>query len=67
MNKDIFQGNWKQMKGSVKSWWGKLTDDDVTQVNGDRDKLVGMLQERYGWSKEEANREVDKHFSGTNY
>ncbi len=65
MNRDIFGGNWKQLKGQVRNWWGQLTDDDVDQIAGNRDMLVGKLQERYGWSKERATQEVDRHFSGT--
>ncbi len=65
MNRDIFGGNWKQLKGQVRNWWGQLTDDDVDQIAGNRDMLIGKLQERYGWSKERANEEVDRRFSGT--
>ncbi len=60
MNWDQVQGQWKQMKGSMKEQWGKLTDDDLTQINGQRDKLVGRLQERYGIAKEEAQRRADE-------
>ena len=49
MNWDQISGNWKQFKGSVKERWGKLTDNDLTVVAGKRDKLAGILQERYGW------------------
>lgn len=59
MNWDEIKGNWKQMTGSVKSEWGKLTDDEVTEAQGDRDKLVGKIQERYGVAKDEAERQVD--------
>ncbi|QFT57432.1 hypothetical protein FIU94_01235 [Sulfitobacter sp. THAF37] len=59
MNWDEIKGNWKQMTGSIKSEWGKLTDDEVTQAEGDRDKLVGKIQERYGVAKDEAERQVD--------
>lgn len=59
MNWDQIEGKWKQFRGDVKKRWGKLTDDEVDQVEGNRDKLVGKLQERYGYSKEEAQREVD--------
>lgn len=58
MNNDILQGNWKQLKGQVKEWWGDLTDDDLTKIDGKRDKLVGTLQERYGYTKERAEQEV---------
>ena len=60
MNKDQLQGKWKQMKGSVKERWGKLTDDDVDIIEGQNDKLVGRIQERYGIAKEEAQRQVDE-------
>lgn len=59
---DILQGNWKQMKGQVKQWWGDLTDDDLTKIDGKRDKLVGALQERYGYAKERAESEVNRRF-----
>lgn len=59
---DILQGNWKQMKGQVKEWWGDLTDDDLTKIDGKRDKLVGALQERYGYAKDRAENEVNRRF-----
>lgn len=59
MNKDDMKGKWKQVKGEAKQKWGKLTDDDLTQVEGSRDKLVGKIQERYGKTREEAEKEVD--------
>lgn len=58
MNKDEIGGNWKQFKGTVKEKWGKLTDDDMTVIEGKRDQLVGKIQERYGSSKEDAEKEV---------
>jgi uncharacterized protein YjbJ (UPF0337 family) len=58
MNWEQARGNWNQVKGEVKKQWGKLTDDDFAQVNGERDKLVGRIQERYGYAKEQAEREV---------
>ena len=57
MNQDIAAGKWKQMKGSLKKWWGKLTDDDVEQIAGSWDKLVGKLQEKYGCNREQAEKE----------
>lgn len=60
MNEDIFEGNWKQFKGSVREWWGKLTDDDVERIGGKKDKLVGTLQERYGWTRERADEEITR-------
>lgn len=60
MNKDILKGKWTQLKGGIKNNWGKLTDDDLKQVEGNREKLIGKVQEKYGKSREEAEREVDK-------
>ena len=59
MNWDIVQGNWNQWKGKIQQEWGKLTDDDVARAKGDRTELQGMLQERYGLAKDEAERKVD--------
>ena len=58
MNWDTAKGQWKQMKGSVKQQWGKLTDDDLTRIEGDRDRLIGTVQERYGVAKDDADRQV---------
>lgn len=58
MNEDIFQGQWKQLKGKVKQQWGKLTDDDLDLIDGNREELVGRIQERYGWERERAEREL---------
>ena len=60
MNSDIFEGKWKQMKGKAKEWWGELTDDDLTRIEGSQDKLVGTLQERYGYTKERAEQEIER-------
>jgi uncharacterized protein YjbJ (UPF0337 family) len=62
MNQDILEGKWKQMKGQAKQAWGKLTDDDLDRISGSRDELVGLIQERYGWERERAEREVDDLF-----
>ncbi|HEY8275717.1 MAG TPA: CsbD family protein [Methyloceanibacter sp.] len=59
MNWDRIEGNWKQFSGKVQTQWGKLTDDDLTQVEGRRVQLVGKIQERYGIAKDEAERQVD--------
>ena len=59
MNSDQFEGKWKQLKGSVKQRWGKLTDDDITTLSGKKDELVGKLQERYGITREQALKEAD--------
>jgi uncharacterized protein YjbJ (UPF0337 family) len=62
MNADIMEGKWKQMRGQMKEWWGKLTDDDFDVIAGKKDKLVGTLQERYGWAKRDAEDEVARRF-----
>ena len=59
MNSETLKGEWNQLKGSVKQKWADLTDDDLTHIDGSRDKLVGRLQERSGRTKEEVEREVD--------
>ena len=58
MNQDVIQGQWQQLKGSLKAKWGKLTDDDVSRAQGDHQYLIGRLQERYGWQKDQAEREI---------
>lgn len=60
MNADVLAGKWKQVQGEVKKQWGKLTDDDLAIVEGQKDKLVGLVQERYGYAHEQAEREVDE-------
>lgn len=59
MNWDQVEGNWRQFSGEVRKQWGKLTDDEVSQVGGSREKLLGKLQERYGQSREQAERDLD--------
>jgi uncharacterized protein YjbJ (UPF0337 family) len=59
MNWDQAKGKWKQMKGGVKTQWGKLTDDDLDVISGQKDVLVGKIQERYGIAKDEAAKQVD--------
>jgi uncharacterized protein YjbJ (UPF0337 family) len=63
MNTDIIQGKWHQLKGSAKAQWGKLTDDELDQVNGEAEKLVGLVQERYGYARQRAEQEVDSFFA----
>lgn len=60
MEPDIIGGQWKQLKGEIKRRWGKLTDDDLTQAEGSMEKLVGRIQERYGYTKERAQQEVQE-------
>ena len=57
------EGNWKVAKGKVKEQWGKLTDDDLDVINGKRDQLEGRIQERYGYEKDRATREIDDWFN----
>jgi uncharacterized protein YjbJ (UPF0337 family) len=62
MNADVIKGKWHQLKGEVKSRWGKLTDDDLDRVAGDSEKLIGRVQERYGYARHDAEREVKDFF-----
>ncbi|MBZ8135279.1 CsbD family protein [Afifella sp. IM 167] len=59
MNWDRVEGNWKQFKGNARTQWGKLTDDELDQVEGNREVLAGKIQERYGIAKDEAEKEID--------
>lgn len=59
MNWDRVEGDWKNFKGKIREKWGKLTDSDVEQIAGKKDQLVGKLQERYGYAKDEVDREID--------
>ena len=60
MNQDVFAGKWKQIRGELKSWWGKLADDDFDRIGGQKDKLIGVIQEKYGYAREKAQREVEE-------
>lgn len=60
MNESQFKGKWNQLKGEVKKQWGRLTDDDLTEVEGDYNKLVGKVQERHGDSQEKVKDWIDK-------
>ena len=62
MNWDQFEGKWKQMKGSLKEKWNKLTDDDLDRIAGKREQLIGKIQERYGIAKEAAEKQADEWF-----
>jgi uncharacterized protein YjbJ (UPF0337 family) len=59
MNWDRIEGGWKQFKGAVKERWGKLTEDDLSVIEGRRENLAGRIQERYGIARDEADREID--------
>jgi uncharacterized protein YjbJ (UPF0337 family) len=60
MNRDILEGQWTQLKGRARQQWGKLTDDDLDQIKGSTEQLVGKVQERYGVARDEAQRQVDR-------
>jgi uncharacterized protein YjbJ (UPF0337 family) len=60
MNEDILKGQWKQLQGRIRQQWGKLTDDDLAQIKGDRDMLMGKIQEHYGRSRQEAQQDLDR-------
>ena len=60
MNRDVIKGNWKQLKGMAQKRWGELTDDELDQVEGDATRLSGLLQEKYGKSRADAEREIDE-------
>lgn len=62
MNEDTLKGQWKQIKGKAKAAWGDLTDDELTRVEGNAEQLSGLIQERYGRSREDADREVREFF-----
>ena len=62
MNWDIIEGKWTQLKGTLREKWGDLTDDELTEMAGKKDRLAGKLQEKYGWTREEAEREIDDFF-----
>jgi uncharacterized protein YjbJ (UPF0337 family) len=63
MNEDVFSGKWREMRGTLRSWWGRLSDDDLERIGGQKDKLIGAVQEKYGQTREQAEREVERRFS----
>ena len=66
MNWDQIEGQWKNLKGDIRSKWAKLTDDDLELIGGKKDKLLGKLQERYGLERDKAEAELDTYISGMN-
>ena len=62
MNDDVFAGQWRQMRGELKSWWSQLADDELDLIGGHKDKLIGLVQERYGYAREHAEQEVERRF-----
>ena len=59
MNKNILEGKWKQLRGSIREKWGELTNDDLDQIAGNSDRLAGLLQEKYGYTQMEAERQIE--------
>lgn len=59
MNRDTLAGNWKQFRGRIQEQWGKLTNDDLDEIDGRREQLVGRLQELYGLEREDIEREIE--------
>jgi uncharacterized protein YjbJ (UPF0337 family) len=67
MNKDIIQGKWKEIKGQLKQQWGKLTDNEISQMQGTYEELEGVLQKKYGYAKNEAKREIESFIKKNNW
>jgi uncharacterized protein YjbJ (UPF0337 family) len=65
MNGDIFEGKWKQLRGQIQQNWGDLTDNDLDRIKGTRTEFEGLLQERYGYTKERAKTELDTFLKAT--
>ena len=65
VNQDILAGKWKQARGKVKQWWGKLTENDLERINGHAEELIGSLQEVYGYTREQAEDEVNRFIDQT--
>jgi len=63
VNKDIYEGKWKEMHGQIKEWWGKLTDDDLEQAGGNAEQIVGLLQQKYGYTRERAEDEFNSRLN----
>ena len=64
MNKDIFERRWKQVRGEVRGWWSRFTEADLDKVAGQFEVFISLLQEKYGYSRERAVKEIDKHIVG---
>jgi uncharacterized protein YjbJ (UPF0337 family) len=60
MNKDIFKGQWKEMRGQIKEWWGILSDDDLERADGNAEQIVGLLQQKYGYTHQHAEEEFNR-------
>jgi uncharacterized protein YjbJ (UPF0337 family) len=59
-NEDVLEGKWRQVRGHLKEWWGKLTDDDLDRIDGKADRLIGTLQEKYGYTRQRAEDEMKR-------
>ena len=59
MNRDILQGKWRELRGQIKAKWGQLTDDELDEIGGNYDALVGRIQQKYGYAREEVERDLD--------
>jgi uncharacterized protein YjbJ (UPF0337 family) len=67
MNKEIIKGKWHEIKGKLKTQWGKLTDDEITQINGSSEELEGILQKKYGYQKDQAQKEIKSFLDKNNW
>ena len=63
MNKDIFAGKWKEMRGQLREWWGELTDDDLERAAGKADQIIALLQQKYGYTREKAEQEFNRRLA----
>ncbi len=64
VNADVLKGKWKEIKGSIKQKWGDLTDDEITKVEGREDEFLGLLQQKYGYTREEAKKQYEEFMAG---
>jgi uncharacterized protein YjbJ (UPF0337 family) len=64
MNKQQFEGSWQQFKGNIKQAWGALSDDDINKMHGKTEELAGILQKKYGYSKDRARKEIEAFVQG---
>jgi uncharacterized protein YjbJ (UPF0337 family) len=67
MNKDIFQGKWEEVKGKIKQTWGKLTDDDLKEIQGNQQRIFGLLQKHYGYSEDQIKKALKDFQSDTHH
>ena len=58
MNEDIIKGKWQEIKGAIQKKWGKITDDDIAEINGSREKLSGKIQKNYGLARDEVEKQM---------